>query len=64
MAVTVNCWYIKEDFAGFCQQISEKKMFQRKNFVTPGRFWPLRGGGESVKKEKFTTKIFFSDNAE
>ena len=39
-------------------------MFQRKTFVTPGRFWPLRGGGESVKKEKFATKIFFSDNAE
>ena len=33
----------------------------QKAFVTLGRFWPLRGGGlgESVKKGKFATKIFF-----
>ena len=33
-----------------------------------GRFWPLRGWvrglTESTTKEKFMTKIFFSDNAE
>ena len=29
VAVAVQCRYIKDVFAGFCQQIFEKKMFQR-----------------------------------
>ena len=29
VAVAVHCWYIKDAFAGFYQQIFEKKMFQR-----------------------------------
>ena len=24
--VAVHCWYIKDDFAGFCQQIFKKKV--------------------------------------
>ena len=40
-----------------------------KTFVTLSRFWPSRGCGcwglsEAVKKGKFLTKIFFSDNVE
>ena len=40
-----------------------------KNFCHACGFWPLKGCGEgglseSVKKEKFVTKIFFSDNVE
>ena len=37
---------------------------QQKTFVTFSRFWLLRGLSESVKKEKFVTKIFFSVNFE
>ena len=43
---------------------------RQKTFVTLSGFWPSvkggRGGGlsESVKKGKFMTKIFFSNNAE
>ena len=37
----------------------------QKTFVTLSRFWPEVGGlSESVKKVKFVTKIFFSDNVE
>ena len=42
---------------------------EKKLFVSLSRFWPLRGWwigvlSESVIKEKFVTKIIFSDNAE
>ena len=43
---------------------------RQKTFVTLSGFWPsVKGGGggglsESVKKGKFMTKIFFSNNAE
>ena len=60
--VAVHCWYIKDAFAGFSQQIFEKKYFRwhfRKNwgkaFATLSRFWLLRGWGwleEPIKKKK------------
>ena len=71
VAVAVQCRYINDAFAGFCQQIFEKKCFEgylRKNlqkiFVTLSKFWPFKGVGgvelgESVKEEKFAMKIFF-----
>ena len=40
---------------------------QQKSFLKVSGFWLLRGYGgfsESVKKGKFVTKIFFSDNYE
>ena len=47
--VAVHCWYIKDVFAGFCQQIFEKKIRRhfrenrQKTFVTLSRFWLFRG---------------------
>ena len=52
---------------------------RQKTFITLSGFWPLKEGGgggggggggvgrglsESIKKGKFVTKIFFSDNVE
>ena len=63
MAVAVHCWYIKDAFAGFCQQNFEKKYFRgdlrenwQKPFVTLTIFCPLRGAGmwnwvNQLKKE-------------
>ena len=49
------------------EQITEH---QQKSFVTLSGFWLLRGLGwegelsESIKKGKFVTDLFFSDNVE
>ena len=51
--VAVHCWYIKDAFAGFCQQILRKKIQQILAINGVG------GLGESIKKVKFVTKIFF-----
>ena len=48
VAVAVHCWYIKDAFAGFYQQIfGEKKCFRghlreiwQKTSVIASRFWP------------------------
>ena len=70
--VAVYCWYMKDVFAGFCQQILKKNSegilgkIDQKAFVTLNRFWVLRGWGhlgESFKKENLWQKCF-SDNVE
>ena len=63
--VAVHCWYIKDAFEGFCQQIFKKKSegilgkIGQKTLLALSRFW-VEGLGESVKKGKFATKIFFT----
>ena len=71
--VAVRCWYIKDAFAEFCQQILEKKCrrhfrenWQKKTFVTLSRFYPLRSLEVWVYplKEENLRRRSFSDNAE
>ena len=70
--VAVHCWYIKDAFAGFCQQIFLKKFRRhfRENwqitFVTLSRFWLLREWGiwvNPLKRENPWQKSF-KDNVE
>ena len=75
VAVAVQCRYINDAFAGFCQQIFEKKCFEgylRKNlqkiFVTLSKFWPLKGSVvwswvNPLKKKNLQWKSF-SGNVE
>ena len=70
--VAVYCWYIKDTFVGFCQQIFGKKNSDGILVKISKKFWsllvdfghfghPLCGGGglgEFAKKAKFVTKNF------
>ena len=71
MAVAVHCWYIKDAFAGFCQQIFEEKtVFHRaskrkstKTFCHTLQTLAIKGVGgveldQSVKKKNLKRKSF------
>ena len=65
MAVAVHCWYIKDAFAGFCQQIFEEKtVFQStKTFCHTLQTLAIKGVGgveldQSVKKKNLKRKSF------
>ena len=61
----------RNDRGGSCSEKKKKKNaireHRQKTFVTLSGFWTLKwcgGLSESVKKRKFVTKVFFSDNDE
>ena len=68
--VVVHCWYIKDASAGFCQQIFKKSSdsilgkIDKKDLCHAWQILAIKkrglgGLGESVKKGKFETKVFF-----
>ena len=69
--VAVHCWYIKDAFAGFCQQIFSKKCQKAfegkltKKLLSPSAYFSYKGGVwvNPLKKKNLRQKSF-SDNFE